>query len=1278
LLLAAVLAVIFDDGGCTRSSNEAEPPGAVMGRARPSERIDGRHDCGPNRFGGFMMRRSVEQFISAVVLAVLLAPAAAAADTPTFTPVCAPHTATPTQTLTRTPDLTASPTPYSTTVTNTDDSGPGSLRDAVQAAQSGDTVTFDPGLTGTIFLTGGEIALGRNIQIIGPTPAAPGANVLSISGSGHSRAFNVVGSAVVTIANLDIVGGSDASGGGLMISDGHLTLTQVTVANNQSSGNGGGIACAGGVLIVIDSRIRDNESFSFSKAIAGGLFNNGCDVIVTGSTISGNAATGLDTADGGGIFNTGDGSSITLTNTTISGNHAYGFNGSRGGGIFNGGGSSDVVLVNTTLAFNGADSSTGTGLEGGGIYKLSGASTVRLKATIIGLNSPAGDDCAGDIQTLGANLVPTACTLALADPPVPAPPDIADDDPKLDSVLANNGGPTETHALLADSPAIDGGNGCRAFDCSEPANEGPALVVDQRGEPRPYGNDCDIGSVESPYQRAPTATVTSTGTVTPTGAPTSTPTNPPIETATPTETGTNTRTPTQTATPTPACVITATPTQTRTPTPNTTATITPAPTSIMVTSDADGGAGSLRQALADIAPGGTIRFGTSGPIVLTSGALQISKEVAIDADPYRVTISGGDLPSARGQVFVVTKTTVLRAVDIINGKALDGGGIAMTNASLTLDGCTVKDSVASERGGGIAATGGTLTLIDTTVQGNSTMSLQDAFGGGISAIGTRLTLLRSTVSGNSVDSITDGAGGGIFVGGNETLASFTNSTISGNTVSGANTGRGGGLAVSGNNSRAYLVNATVTQNGASHNGGGVFNYGGSAAVVLRNSIVAGNSVGGNLNDCFGTIGSQDYNLVGVCDPPDCTFPSLLGDHVGNTGSPIDPQLDPAGLQNNGGATETIALCTAVGTPAGCTAASPAKDGGNPSGCQSFDCTFSNNLGAALTTDQRGLTRPLGTACDIGAFEVGNTVPPTSTTLPTRTWTATVTETPTQTNTPTRTPTPTSTNTPTRIPTRTPTATFTSTATPTRTPTRTATPTPSPTPTATVTPTGSIPPTPSFEGPLCGPTPRTVCHPPTGRTTLSVRYNPGTRRQQSSHLSFKWVNDQTTQVLDLGDPINATTQYALCIYDQVAGVPTLKLDIEAPPGGLCGVPARPCWRQLGPPGIRAGFRYDDSQATPDGVKSLLLKGMRVGSRAKARLKLVAKGDNLILPVPVANDQYFAQDPGVTVQLVHSDGYCWEVTYASALRNGPLLYRALSVSVRAPTPAPSPAASSTPTP
>jgi hypothetical protein len=70
------------------------------------------------------------------------------------------------------------------------------------------------------------------------------------------------------------------------------------------------------------------------------------------------------------------------------------------------------------------------------------------------------------------------------------------------------------------------------------------------------------------------------------------------------------------------------------------------------------------------------------------------------------------------------------------------------------------------------------------------------------------------------------------------------------------------------------------------------------------------------------------------------------------------------------------------------------------------------------------------------------------------------------------------------------------------------------------------------------------------------------------------------------------------------------------------------------------------------------GSTAGARLRARLGLVARGHNLTLPVPVANDQYFAQDTGVTVQLVHSDGYCWEVTYTNAWRNSTVAYSAVS--------------------
>src|SRR6185436_1599580 len=94
----------------------------------------------------------------------------------------------------------------------------------------------------------------------------------------------------------------------------------------------------------------------------------------------------------------------------------------------------------------------------------------------------------------------------------------------------------------------------------------------------------------------------------------------------------------------------------------------------------------------------------------------------------------------------------------------------------------------------------------------------------------------------------------------------------------------------------------ASSGGGSGEGGGVFSFGGSTVVVLRNSILARNTVGGSmLNDCLGQIASQGYNLVGVANTPGCLFFNLTGDQAGMAPMGINPMLGP--LQNNGGATE---------------------------------------------------------------------------------------------------------------------------------------------------------------------------------------------------------------------------------------------------------------------------------------------------------------------------------------------------------------------------------------
>jgi hypothetical protein len=377
-------------------------------------------------------------------------------------------------------------------VTNTDDSGPGSLRDTIAAASDGDTIQFDAALKGqTITLTSGQIEINRNLTIDGP-----GADQLTVqrsaaSGTPAFRIFQIVSN--VTLSGLTIVNGSapangnsPEAGGGIGSGGRALTISNCVISGNRSSGSGGGIFSNGSpgsaaTVTISNSTISDN-----SAADGGGIYIpgpgfygfQGSKVTITGSTISGNRATSL----GGGIVSYGG---LTVTNSTISGNSA-----GQGGGIkmshsliF----PSALTLTNTTIADNSAGSS------GGGVDT---SSEVASRNTVIATNTSAdGPDVKGVFASDGFNLVGnnSGATISNAQPSDQIGTPAATIDPLL-GPLQDNGGPTFTHALLKGSPAKDQG-------------ESSGSTTDQRGFPRPVdlpgianaagGDGADIGAFES-------------------------------------------------------------------------------------------------------------------------------------------------------------------------------------------------------------------------------------------------------------------------------------------------------------------------------------------------------------------------------------------------------------------------------------------------------------------------------------------------------------------------------------------------------------------------------------------------------------------------------------------------------------------------------------------------------------------------------------------------------------------------------------------------------------
>jgi hypothetical protein len=278
-------------------------------------------------------------------------------------------------------------------VTNTNDDGAGSLRDAISKANTApgaDTINF----TGSLFkdavpdlitLTSGELRISSDLTITGT-----GASKLSISGNDASRIFKVASGSKVTISGLSITQGSATSNGGGIQNLGTLTLNNTSVSGNTATGLmgsndfGGGIDNSGTLTL-------NNSTVSGNTATSGGGISNVGTLTLNNSTISGNTAK-----FGGGVFNEFN-SSLTLKNSTISGNQAI-----DGGGIFNSNGSTSTLKSSTisgniasrigggignfgTLTLNSSTISGNTAVSGGGIDNFKG--TLALKNSTLSGNT---------------------------------------------------------------------------------------------------------------------------------------------------------------------------------------------------------------------------------------------------------------------------------------------------------------------------------------------------------------------------------------------------------------------------------------------------------------------------------------------------------------------------------------------------------------------------------------------------------------------------------------------------------------------------------------------------------------------------------------------------------------------------------------------------------------------------------------------------------------------------------------------------------------------------
>ncbi len=340
-------------------------------------------------------------------------------------------------------------------VTNLNDSGPGSLRDAMTASAAGDTINFTNTLSGTILLASSLPAIGTNLTIINTNVQS-----VTILGNGHSTFY--IGGGSVTLSGLIIRNGNSL---GNIENHGTVTINDCVVADALTAG------------------IFNFGSMSINRCLIannlGGINNQGASMTINESAISDNHAG--SSGNSGGIYNA---TSLSMTNCTVSRNSCSPFSGGNGGGI----GFGSMTLNSCTICSNSA---AGTAGHGGGLY---GGLTVVLVNTLVAGNTATGSgpDVFGAFISQGYNLIGATnnSTGWIASDLTGSA--ITPRDPKL-GPLQNNGGLTVTHALLPASPAIDAGNSS-------------GLALDQRNRQRPFdlshrtnaagGDGSDIGAFE--------------------------------------------------------------------------------------------------------------------------------------------------------------------------------------------------------------------------------------------------------------------------------------------------------------------------------------------------------------------------------------------------------------------------------------------------------------------------------------------------------------------------------------------------------------------------------------------------------------------------------------------------------------------------------------------------------------------------------------------------------------------------------------------------------------
>jgi predicted outer membrane repeat protein len=826
------------------------------------------------------------------------------------------------------------------TVTNPNDAGAGSLRDAVAAANfaGGDnTIQFALGAgLQTITLTSGQLEL---TDTTGTTTIDGGAGV-TVSGSSAGRLFQVDPQVTAQFTALTLTGGKvTGDRGGAILNQGTLLLNNCAVDANTAP-VGGGIANLS-ILAVAGSSFANNVSLN-DNSVSGIAFENGGAIYNAGtltvadSTFTSN--TGATPANfvgtrggvGGAIENDGVSASATVTDSTFSNNVATGNGSSQGGakvggGIANVGGT--VTVIQSSFTQNVAQ------VQGGAIAAFGSTSHLEVDDSSFSGNSSLEGGALFVEGAIALNRDSFTSNSAFEGGAV-----WVHESPHAPMTTVN--GCTFTGNTAADSGAMRVDTGPATITSSTfTANRatsttiglGGALVSDLGDtaliDVTMTGNSSAFrgGAIGNGTIGGGDAVITIVrGTISNNSAAKFGGAIANLGTQTPTQGNGKSR-----------IILSGT-------------------TLDHNSSGGEGGAIDNIGPLSDLqASNATL---TNNSAATVGGAVANAGKMALDG-----TLLQSNQAAIGGAVENAGTEADSQSTFQSNTASSGAGGATDNHGSASEMGVTmIANSAESASGnGGAISNAAVLAVVDALMELNSAA----AIGGAISNLG-QLTMKQSTLERNSAgadggavasqgsasisestisDNSAAGSGGGVEASTGE--LDMGDSTVANNSAGPAGSGGGGDVG----NAAATVTNSTIVGNSAGASGGGI--HAGTGTVRMGNTLVARNqsaSAADVQGDSGESVVSNGHNLIG-----DGSGSSLVngvnGDQVGTTASPIDPLLAP--LANYGGLTQTFALLPG----------SPAVDAGD--NAQAVDAA-----NQPLTTDQRGLPRVVTGTVDIGAFE----------------------------------------------------------------------------------------------------------------------------------------------------------------------------------------------------------------------------------------------------------------------------------------------------------------------